>query len=152
MKNGFTVIIMLFTLLVAGSAYAEEINLPAREVYEKAMDHVLDFNGIPTTENEKRMLFKTDKIPMKLTKKEVDCGSMFGISYMSDKRMRTAAIYQVRVRAVNDVTSDIKIIVTIDGYLDTKKGAPFFMDKHRLKGKSWIVNQQAYLKRTFYKP
>lgn len=111
-------LILSVVTICASTTYAEVINTPANEAYEKALNYVLDAGGIPTTNNKELFLFKTDPMPTTLTTDEADCGSVFGIPYLKDKRTKTAITYQIRVKKVDENTSDINIIIAIDGYMD----------------------------------
>lgn len=123
--------VMFIIASTASSAFAETINLPAEQAYEKVLNYLLDLGAIPATRDKELLIIKTDPLPSKLTEKECDCGSMFFIPYMKDKRTKTAATYQIRIKKIDDKTSDIDVKITIDGYLDVTENAPFFIDKHR---------------------
>lgn len=150
MRRFWTILLSSILLLFGGVTYAEVVNLPAEEAYDKALDYVLEIGAMPNTTNEKLRIFKTDLLSVKLTHEECDCGKMFGIPYMKDKRMRTAVSYQVRVKKVDDNSSDVKVKVTVEGYMavnDHKLG--FFADKSRDKGKVLDCKSTGVLEKRF---
>lgn len=117
--------------LFLAPGFAAEVELPAAAAYDRALTALVDMGAIPTFRDKELLLIKTDPFPQKLTTEEADCGSMFGIPYLKDKRTKVAAIYQVRVKAIDEQRSDVSITVGLDGYMDVNEGAPFFVDKTR---------------------
>ena len=144
-------LLMIFTLFLTTSfsAYAQTIDLPAEDAYAAAIEQILDMDGIPSFRDAELLLIKTDPIPMKLNSAQVDCGSMFGIPYIKDKRTKTAVAYKIRIKKAEDNTSDIDVDITIDGYMDVNENAPFFVDKTRDKSKTLTCKSKGILEEDF---
>jgi hypothetical protein len=84
-----------------------------------------------------------------MTTEEADCGSMFGIPYLKDKRVKVAATYQVRVKKVDAGKSDVSVQITLDGYMDVNEGSPFFVEKTRDKDKVLTCKSKGVLEKKF---
>ena len=145
--------LIIFTLLICHKTFAEsvEINLPASNVFKKASFLLVDMEAIPSFRDKELGIIKTEPLPMKLTKNEADCGKMFGMPYIKDKRTKTAVTYQVNIRELSEKTSKVSIKLKIDGYMDVNEGAPFFIEKTRDKSKVLTCKSTGVLEADFIK-
>jgi hypothetical protein len=144
MRFTFLPILLIISLAFAGSfSSAEEVNLPAEVAYQKALNYLLDIGAMPT--------FRDKELLLKLTTEEADCGSMFGIPYLKDKRVKTAVTFQVRVKALTDTSCDVTVNATLDGYMDITENAPFFIDKTRDTTKVLTCKSKGVLERRLIK-
>ena len=128
---------------------AATINLSGEEAFKKTSMVLVNLGAIPTYRDKELLIIKTDPVQVKLTPNEADCGKMFGIPYLKDKRTKTAASYQVVIKSIDSVKSDILIKVTIDGYMDVNEGAPFFVEKTRDKNKALTCKSKGVLESQF---
>jgi hypothetical protein len=152
MRFTFLPILLIISLAFAGSfSSAEEVNLPAEVAYQKALNYLLDIGAMPTFRDKELLLIKTDPLPLKLTTEEADCGSMFGIPYLKDKRVKTAVTFQVRVKALTDTSCDVTVNATLDGYMDITENAPFFIYKTRDTTKVLTCKSKGVLERRLIK-
>jgi len=144
---------MLFGLILLMSfsdmALAEEVQMPAEETFQKALVVLMDLGAVPSFKDKDLLMIKTDPLPIKITTDDADCGSMFGIPYLKDKRTKIAATYQVRIKKLDDNKSDVNVKVTLDGYMDVNEGAPFFIEKTRDKNKVLSCNSKGVLEKKF---
>jgi len=144
---------MLFGLILLMSfsdmALADEVQMPAEETFQKALVVLMDLGAVPSFKDKDLLMIKTDPLPIKITTDEADCGSMFGIPYLKDKRTKIAATYLVRIKKLDDNKSDVNVKVTLDGYMDVNEGAPFFIEKTRDKNKVLSCNSKGVLEKKF---
>ena len=126
---------VMFLALGMSHAKAEEIGLAADAAFLKASRVLVGLGALPTFRDKELLVIKTDPVPLKDTQAQADCGAMFGIPYVKDKRTKVAAVYQVSIKPMNEGKSDVSLTVTLDGYMDVNEGAPFFVDKRRDKNK-----------------
>lgn len=136
---------ILLALSLPPTALAEPVGIPPQEAYEKVLSYILDLGAVPVTRDDRLLYLKTDPLPTRLTTEEADCGSMFGIPYLKDKRTKTAVAYQVRVKKVDEQSSDINVRITVTGHMDTMEGAPFFVEKTRDTTKALICKSTGLL-------
>jgi hypothetical protein len=129
----------------AASALATTVALPADAAFQKASAVLVSLDAIPTFRDKELLVIKTDPVQVRLTSEQADCGKMFGIPYLKDKRTKTAVTYQVVIKPVDAVNSDVSIKVTIDGYMDVNENAPFFVDKTRDKNKVLTCTSKGWL-------
>jgi hypothetical protein len=135
---------------VAFHATATEVNLPAEAAFAKASRVLVDLGALPTFRDKELLVIKTDPLPLKQVSSEADCGTMFGIPYVKDKRTKVAATYQVSIKALSDGKSDVSLKITLDGYMDVNEGAPFFMDKTRNKDTVLTCKSTGVLEAKFF--
>jgi hypothetical protein len=128
---------------------AEEIPLPAIEAYQKAVEILVEMGVVPSFRDNELRLIKTDSTPTKLSGEECDCGKMFGIPYMKDKRVKTGVAYQVRFKKIDDKTCNMDLKITIDGYMDVNEGAPFFIEKTKNNNKILMCKSTGLLEKRF---
>src|SRR5690349_17010402 len=107
---------------------ATDVDLPPESAYQKASRALVGLGALPTFRDRELLIIKTDPLPLKDVSSQADCGTMFGIPYVKDKRTKVAAIYQVSIKPKADGKSDVSLTVTLDGYMDVNEGAPFFID------------------------
>lgn len=131
MAKAIKFFVLLSILIIPICVFSEEVPLPADDAYQKALNILVDMGAVPSFRDKELMLIKTDPLPTKMTTEEGDCGSMFGIPYLKDKRVKTALTYQVRIKKIDDKRSDVDVKITVDGYMDVNEGAPFFIEKTR---------------------
>jgi hypothetical protein len=143
------VIILNLFLMVPIFAHGEEIQLSADEAYSKSLRILVDLGAIPTFKDKDLMVIKTDPLPIQMTTEECDCGKMFGIPYMKDKRVKTAITYQIIIKKIEEQKSSIEVKITIDGYMDVSENAPFFVDKTRDKNKVLTCKSKGVLEKKF---
>jgi hypothetical protein len=150
MRNKLTmIVIVILSLSVFGMAKADELPFSVDETYQKAIVSLMDMGAIPTFRDKELLMIKSDPLPMKLTTEEADCGSMFGIPYLKDKRVKTALTYQIRIKKIDENKSEIEVKITIDGYMDVNEGAPFFIEKTRNTNKVLTCNSKGLLESKF---
>lgn len=141
---------VVVVLLGSSSVSAEVFNSSAEQVYETTLNYLLDLGAVPVVRDKELLLIKTEPLPTKLTTEECDCGSMFGIPYMKDKRTKTAVTYQIRIKKIDEANSDIDIRTTIDGYMDVADSPMLFMmDKHRDSNKVLTCKSKGILEQKF---
>lgn len=150
MRKSMIRVFILFSCILAPSyIIAEEVSLPADVVYQKAVSILVEMGAIPSFRDKELMLIKTDPFPVKLTTEECDCGSMFGIPYLKDKRVKTALTYKIRIKKIDEQKSAVDVKITVDGYMDVNKGAPFFIEKTRDKNKVLTCKSKGILEKRF---
>lgn len=149
MKKYLLCLIVIVVINIS-SGFAEIINSPAEKVYESTLNYLLDLGAVPVVHDKELLIIKTEPLPSKLTSEECDCGSMFGIPYMKDKRTKTAVTYQIRVKKNDEATSDLDVRVNIDGYMDVADSPLLFMmDKHRDSNKVLNCKSKGILEQKF---
>lgn len=149
MKYGRLVLAAAGMALAAAQASAEKVPLAAEAAFQKASQVLVSLDALPTFRDKELLVIKTDPVQVRLTPDDADCGKMFRIAYLKDKRTKTAATYQVTIRAVDESTSDVAVKVTIDGYMDVNENAPFFVDKARDKNKVLTCSSKGTLEKMF---
>ena len=127
------------------STLATPVALPADVAFQKAVAVLVSLDAIPTFRDKEILVLKTDPVQVRLTPEQADCGKMFGIPYLKDKRTNTAVTYQVVVKPVDAAHSDVSVKVTIEGYMDVNENAPFFIDKSRDKNKVLTCTSKGWL-------
>ena len=148
-KIGAIILIVIVVIMLPDYTKGDEILLRAEDAYEKSIQLLIDMGAIPSFRDRELMLIRTDPIPVKLTGEECDCGTMFGIPYIKDKRVKTGAIYQVHFKRIDDGKSDVNLKITIDGYMDINEGAPFFIEKTRNNNRLLMCKSTGLLERKF---
>lgn len=125
-------IIGMSVTCVSTLAQAEEVNLSMDDAWDAAVDVLLDLDAYPSTRDKDLSVIKTDAVGMQLDKSTADCGKMFGISYIRDKRTKTSVAYQLRFKKVSDDVTDIRVKAKIDGYFFTNETSwAVFLEKTR---------------------
>ena len=143
-------IVLLVTVGAAAlPALAAPVALPADQAFQKASMVLVGLNALPTFRDKELGVIKSDPVPVRLTPDQADCGKMFGIAYLKDKRTKTAATYQVIVKPIDSANSDVSVRVTLDGYMDVNEGAPFFIEKTRDKNKVLTCSSKGWLESQF---
>ena len=127
------------------SALATPVALSADAAFQKAAAVLVSLDAIPTFRDKELLVLKTDPVQVRLTPEQADCGKMFGIPYLKDKRTKTAVTYQVVVKPVDSANSDVSVKVIIEGYMDVNENAPFFVDKTRDKNKVLTCTSKGWL-------
>ena len=113
--NLISLIIVFF--LPSAHLSAEQIDVPFGEVWDRSLEKILDLDGIPTYRDKEIGIIRTEKFLMKLDMTTVDCGTSLLIPYMKDKRVRNWVSYQIRLKNIDENTTDIRVSTIIDGYL-----------------------------------
>lgn len=131
------------------SVLAVEVEMPADVAFQKASTVLVGLEALPTLRDKELLVIKTDPVPVRLTPDQADCGKMFGIPYLKDKRTKTAATYQVVVKPLGDSKSDVSVRIAIEGYMDVNEGAPFFIEKTRDKSKALTCTSKGWLEEKF---
>jgi hypothetical protein len=139
----------LFVVALPSTAFSEVVPMPADAAFLKASQVLVGLGAMPTFRDKELLVIKSDPVQVKLTPDQADCGKMFGFAYLKDKRTKTAATYQVIVRAIDANSSDVSVKVTLDGYMDVNEGAPFFIGKTRDKNKVLTCSSKGYLESNF---
>jgi hypothetical protein len=145
--TGFFAAILAASLPTAANAVT--VALPADAAFLKASQILVGLGAMPTFRDKELLVIKSDPVPVKLTPDQADCGRMFGIPYLKDKRTKTAATYQVIIKPIDPSSSDVSVKVTLDGYMDVNEGAPFFIEKTRDKNKVLTCSSKGWLESTF---
>lgn len=142
-------LVVLFGL--AGATQASEliVQMPAEAAFQKASTELVAMGALPTYRDKELLVIKTDPTHVNLTTDEADCGRMFGIPYLKDKRTKTAVTYQVVVRPVDANSSSVSVKIAIDGYMDVNEGAPFFIEKTRDKNKVLTCTSKGVIESQF---
>ncbi|WP_259210296.1 hypothetical protein [Stenotrophomonas sp. BIGb0135] len=140
----------LVSILAAGSAAAAQVSLPADLAFQRASELLVEMGALPTFRDKDLLVIRTDPIQVKLAPDQADCGKMFGIPYLKDKRTKTAATYQINIRPIDSTASDVLVKVTLEGYMDVNEGAPFFIEKTRDKNKVLTCHSNGWLESNFY--
>ena len=139
-------LICVFLPTVASAAV---VPMDAQTVFQKASAVLVSMDAMPTFRDKELLVIKTDPVPVKLTPDQADCGKMFGIPYLKDKRTKTAATYQVVIKPMDATSSDVSVKVMLDGYMDVNEGAPFFIEKTRDKNKVLTCASKGWLEAQF---
>lgn len=117
--------------LLPMSAAAKTVPLPAEAAFQKVSMLLVEMGALPSFRDKELLVIKTDAVPVTLTPDQADCGKMFGIAYLKDRRTKTAATYQVVIKPIDSTSSDVTVTVTLTGYMDVNENAPFFIEKTR---------------------
>ena len=144
-----TALIAVAVVALSHHANSEEIPIAAEEAYQKAVNILVDMGAVPSFRDKELMLIRTDPNPTRLTSDECDCGTMFGIPYMKDKRVKTGVTYQVRFKKVDDKKSAVDLKITIDGYMDVNENAPFFIEKTKNNNRILMCKSTGALEKKF---
>lgn len=136
-------------LALPAQSFAEPVAMPAEAAFQQASALLVELDAMPTFRDKELLVIKSDPVPVKLTPDQADCGRMFGIPYLKDKRTKTAATYRVAIRAIDGANSDVSVSVTLDGYMDVNEGAPFFIEKTRDKNKVLTCSSKGWLESQF---
>ena len=139
--------IVFFTF---GAAKAAELGLSPDAAFLKASRVLVGLGALPTFRDKELLVIKTDPVPLKEVPTQADCGTMFGIPYVKDKRTKVAATYQVSIKPVSGGKSDVSLTITLEGYMDVNEGAPFFVDKTRDKNKVLTCKSTGALEAKFF--
>lgn len=142
-------LIAIGILLAPFISAAVEVEMSGEESFKKASLVLVELGAIPTFRDKELLVIKTDPVPVQLTTEQADCGSMFGIPYLKDKRTKTAAAYQIVIKSTGDATSDVTVKVALDGYMDVNEGAPFFIEKTRDTSKTLTCTSKGVLEAKF---
>lgn len=67
-----------------------------------AFQVLVGLGAMPTFRDKELLVIKTDPVQVRLTPDQADCGRMFGIAYLKDKRTKTAATYQVVIKPIDE--------------------------------------------------
>lgn len=113
--NLISLIIVFF--LPSAHLSAEQIDVPFGEVWDRSIEKILDWEGIPSYRDKEIGIIRTEKFLMKLDMTTADCGTFLLIPYMKDKRVRNWVSYQIRLKNIDENTTDIRVSTIIDGYL-----------------------------------
>lgn len=141
--------VALFGFAGVASAVDAVIPLPADVAFQKVSSVLVDMGALPTYRDKELLIIKTDPTQVSLTTDEADCGRMFGIPYLKDKRTKTAVTYQVVVRPIDANSSNVSVKASIDGYMDVNEGAPFFIEKTRDKNKVLTCTSKGVIESQF---
>lgn len=147
-RRGVLVLVAVLAVTPAWVA-AAVVDLPADIAFQRASQVLLDSGALPTFRDRELLAIKTDPVEVRLTPEQADCGKMFGIPYLKDKRTKTAATYQVLVKPIDPQSSDVTVKVQLDGYMDVNEGAPFFIEKTRDKNKVLTCRSTGWLEGQF---
>ena len=129
---------------------AKPVAMPANQAFDKASRVLVNLDAMPTFRDQQLLVIKTDPVPVKLSPDQADCGKMFGIPYLKDKRTKTAATYQVSIKEIDANSSDVSVKVTLTGYMDINEGAPFFIEKTRDTSKVLTCSSSGWLENQFF--
>lgn len=129
---------------------AVEVGLAANAAFVKASRVLVSLGALPTFRDKELLIIKTDPAPLKDVPTEADCGTMFGIPYVKDKRTKVAATYQVSIKPTGDSKSEVSLTLMLDGYMDVNEGAPFFIEKTRDKTKVLSCKSTGRLEAQFF--
>ena len=127
--NLISLIIVFF--LPSAHLSAEQIDVPFGEVWDRSIEKILDLDGIPTYRDKEIGIIRTEKFLMKLDMTTVDCGTLFRIPKMKDKRIRNWVSYEVRLRTINENSTDIRVVTLHEGYLFPLKSYLREFDENR---------------------
>ena len=126
------VLISVLMIWVSFDTKAEQLDMSLDELWDRTIEFVLDAGGLPEFRDKELGLIKTDAIPMKLDKETANCGRMFGIPYIIDKRTKTTVTYRVRFKTIDKDNTDVSVNVDIDGYFfKYETDWAFFLEKIR---------------------
>lgn len=148
-KHVLLAIFTMVTTLASSVSSAVEVAMSGDDAFKKASMVLVGLGAMPTFRDKELLVIKTDPMQVTLTPEEADCGKMFGIPYLKDKRTKTAATYQIVVKPTGEATSDVTVKVTLDGYMDVNEGAPFFIEKTKDKNKALTCNSKGALEAKF---
>ena len=135
--------------VLAIPAFSATVPLSAEAAFQKASKVLVSLDAMPTFRDKELLVIKTDPVQVRLTPDQADCGKMFGIPYLKDKRTKTAATYQIIIKPIDESSSDVTVKITLDGYMDINEGAPFFVEKTRDKNKVLTCSSKGYLESQF---
>ena len=122
---------MLITFL-SFDIKADEIDASLDDLWDRTIGFVLDAGGLPEFRDKELGLIKTDAFPMKLDKEAANCGRMFGIPYIIDKRTKTTVSYRVRFKTIDENKTDVSVDVDVEGYFfKYETDWAFFVEKIR---------------------
>lgn len=150
MKKAFILCIFM-SLIVTSSrnAIGTEIPLPAAEAYKKAELALRNMGMMPIYRDNDQMMIKTDRSLTKLTKVECDCGSRFGFPYIEDRNVKTIVAYQVQFNKIDDNSSNMDLIIVIDGFVDIYEGASPADEKTSKSGRRLNCKSTGVLEKKF---
>jgi hypothetical protein len=151
MKNKLkeSALVLAVCLSAASTASATTVAMPAETAFQKASLVLVGLDAMPTFRDKELLVIKTDPVPVRLTHDQADCGKMFGIPYLKDKRTKTAATYQIVIKPIDENHSEVSVKITLDGYMDVNEGAPFFIEKTRDKNKVLTCSSKGWLEAKF---
>lgn len=135
--------------LLPGFAVAATVPVPADVAFARASTALVEIGALPTFRDKELLVVKTDPVEVRLTPDQADCGKMFGIPYLKDKRTHTAATYQIVIKPIDANSSDVTVTVKLDGYMDVTEGAPFFVEKTRDRDKVLNCKSKGFLETQF---
>ena len=146
-----TLLLALGAALVLLPAYARagQVPMSAEAAFDKASRQLVAMGAMPTFRDKELLVIKTDPVPVKLTQAQGDCGKMFGIPYLKDKRTKVAATYQVSINPIDAGHADVSVKVSLQGYMDVNEGAPFFIEKTRDSTKVLNCTSNGWLEQQF---
>lgn len=136
-------------LALPQTARGGEIPLPAPEAYRKAVLAFRSMGAIPTYADEGGRTIRTDYSLTRLTEKEADCGSRFGIPYIKDRKVKTAVAYEVRFEDIDGKSCEMHLKIHIDGYVDIYEGEPSAEGKGGGGGKKLMCRSTGVLEKRF---
>lgn len=136
-------------MLTALPAAADEVSMPADAAFQKASMVLVNLGAMPTFRDKELLVIKSDPLPVTLTPDQADCGKMFGIPYLKDKRTKTAATYQVIIKPISDTASEVAVKITLDGYMDKNEGLAFWVEKTRDKNSVLTCHSKGWLESQF---
>ena len=144
-----SVLLMLVGASIPVLSVAAVVAMPAEVAFQKASSVLVGLDAIPTFRDKELLVIKSDPVPVKLAPDQADCGKMFGIPYLKDKRTKTSATYQVVIKPIDSASSEVSVKVTLDGYMDINEGSPFFIEKTRDKNKVLTCSSKGWLESKF---
>jgi hypothetical protein len=139
----------LLAVALPCAAAAVPVAMPADVAFQKASLLLVKLGAMPTFRDKELLVIKSDTTPVTLTPDQADCGRMFGIPYLKDKRTKTAVVYQVVVQPIDANSSDVAVSTTLSGYMDVNENAPFFIEKTRDTNKVLTCKSNGWLEAQF---
>lgn len=149
-NNRRNFLVGVISAFAAGTSCAVEANLGAEAAFNKASRVLVEMGALPTFRDKELLIIKAGPHVLQNVALEADCGSMFGIPYVKDKRTKVAATYEVTIAALGESKSSVSVRVTLDGYMDVNEGAPFFIEKTRDKSKALSCASTGQLESRFF--
>ena len=132
MKNSMIIMVLVSTFSLSSTAFSEIVEMSFDDLWDLSIEKILDLDGLPSFRDKELGIIKTDPMAMKLDSKTADCGRMFGIPYIKDKRTKTAVSYQIRLKKIDASQTKVTVKANIDGYFFKNETAfAFFMEKTR---------------------
>ena len=131
MKNSMIIMVLVSTFSLSSAAFSEIVEMSFDDLWDLSIEKILDLDGLPSFRDKELGIIKTDPMAMKLDSKTADCGRMFGIPYIKDKRTKTAVSYQIRLKKIDASQTKVTVKAKIDGYFFTNENTAFFMEKTR---------------------